>query len=216
MGKLSTAQALQGPESQENFNFAQQSEIERLFDLALAAELPRSRALKYYEPARLNERHLAMIMMRSGGVRQCDIAEAFNVTDSNASVILNHPDAEYLLARIQAMKATHPSDIEGRLRALAGPAVDALEDLFADEELAPIKKAPYAFRALEANGYFKPRESQVDVKVGLSEASTAQLSQLTRAIQDASRIQDAVVVETLPPSGPCPALPEVTRPQLEP
>lgn len=174
-------------------------EIQALFERALEANLPRSRDLKPYEPQRLNERHLSMVMMRAGGMKQRTIAQIFGVTDSNASIVLNHPDAEYLLSRLQAMRATQPTDIEARLAALTGPALDSLEAAF-DDNLEPsdlknaVRRAPLAFRVLEMNGH--GRKKQVEVEHQHThrhqlDASPKQLTDLVSALREAKEIPEA-------------------------
>lgn len=174
-------------------------EIQALFERALEAKLPRSRDLKPYEPARLNERHLSMVMMRAGGMKQRTIAQVFGVTDSNVSIVLNHPDAEYLLSRLQAMRATQPTDIESRLAALTGSALDSLEAAF-DDSLEPgdlknaVRRAPLAFRVLEMNGHGRKKQVEVEhqhTHKHQLEASPKQLSDLTAALREAKEIPEA-------------------------
>jgi hypothetical protein len=178
----------------------QRPEIERLFALALEAKLPRTRPLKSWEPARLNERHLAMVMMRAGGMQQKPIAQAFGATENNVSIILNHPDAELLLTKLQAMKATQTTDIEDRIRALAEPALGTLEDLFSpSDETSALKKAPMAFKMLELNGYGAKKKVEVNHEHQLN-ANPEQLGRLTEALRESRSIEDAIVVS----SGPLP------------
>lgn len=171
-------------------------EIERLFDLALDGRLPRRRELKPWEPDRLNERHLSMVMMRAGGLKQRQIARAFGATDANVSVVLNHPDAEYLLVRLQAMKATAPTSVERRLAALSEPAVDALEAVFNSEEVDSLtfKRAPLAFKVLEFNGYGRKKvEVEHEHRHSLSGASSEQLERLTDALKASRSIPESEV-----------------------
>lgn len=171
-------------------------EIQALFELALEGKIPRRRELKPWEPQRLNERHLAMVMMRATGVQQRTVAQAFDVTDSNASIILNHPDAEYLLSRLAAMKATHESSIEARLRRLSEPAIEALEAVFnptaePEEARAAMKRAPMAFKVLDYNGYRqqKPQEHRHQHEhAHRLEASPKQLGELALALRESRQI----------------------------
>jgi hypothetical protein len=202
-------------------------EIQALFEAALEGRLPRARDLKPYEPQRLNERHLAMVMMRSGGLKQRQIAQAFGVTDSNASIVLNHPDAEYLLSRLAAMKATQPTDIELRLAALAEPAISTLEDAFVAEDPTELKnamrRAPLAFRVLDMNGYGRKQkvEHEHNHKHQL-DATPPQLAALASVLRESREIPEAdyVVIESaadaadmLAPGGESTASPQ---PRLSP
>lgn len=191
------------PRAQGSFH-DDRPEIQALFEAALEARLPRKRELKSYEPARLNERHLAMVMMRSGGLKQRQIAQAFEATDSNVSIVLNHPDAEYLLSRLEAMKATQPTDIETRLAALTEPALSALEEAFTAEDPAELKtamrRAPLAFKVLEINGHGRKKvehEHKHQHQHRL-EASPKQMANLAAALRESREIPEAdyVVIES--------------------
>ena len=75
-------------------------EFTELFEAALHGELPRRRELKPWEPDKLSPRHLEMIMMRASGVAPGIIARFFDVDPSNVSIVVNHPDAKYLMGSI--------------------------------------------------------------------------------------------------------------------
>jgi hypothetical protein len=163
-------------------------EIEALFAKALAGQIPRNRDLKSWEPARLNERHLAMVMARAGGLQQRQIAKAFGATDSNVSIVLNHPDAEFLLMKLGAMRATSPSGIQERLERLAEPAMKALEEVFEYEpDPAAFRRAPLAFKVLEMNGHGAKRRVEVDHQHTLK-ADEGQLALLAKAVREAQAL----------------------------
>lgn len=177
-------------------------DIERLFDMARRGQIPRDRPLKEWEPATLNERHLLMISARAGGMYQTDIAKAFGVTDGHVSVVMNHPDAVYILTRLQAMRAEDPTGIETRLRRLAEPAVDILEKALnpatePDELKDALRRTPIAFRALDINGYgAKHREVQRHEHTHRHqlEASPAQMGELARALRESREIEEVETV----------------------
>lgn len=197
---LRESEELLDPREAESFH---RPEIERLFALALEARLPRTRPLKSWEPQRLNEKHLAMVMMRAGGITQGTIAKAFGVTDSNASIILNHPDAELLLVKLQAMRGTQTSDIEKRLQALTEPALGTLERLFDDSsEVSDLKRAPMAFKLLELNGHGAKRRVEHSHSHELH-AAPEQLDRLTTALRESRSIEQGQVLEvtSVPPQG---------------
>lgn len=157
-------------------------EIQRLFERAARGELPRNRPLKPWEPLRLNERHLAIVMMRSGGAEQNAIARVFGLTPSNVSIVLNHPDALFLLSHLQAMRATQPTDAEARLASLSGPALDVIEEVLSDPELPAVKKSRTAFDILRMNGHGSPKPKAPQEVVHRFEASPAQVDALTKAL----------------------------------
>lgn len=171
-------------------------EIEKLFADALAGNIPRSRELKAWEPQTLSERHLAIIMMRSAGFKQRQIAQAIGATDSNVSVVLNHPDAEYILARLAAARFAVPSSIEKRLEALNEQAMDSLEEFFDPAAEVPVvKRAPLAFKLLESNGHGRKKIAHTHEHKHRFEAAPEQLAQLTKAIKESRQIQAPQTME---------------------
>lgn len=183
-----TAQAMVNPE------------IQALFELALEAKLPRNRELRSWEPQRLNERHLTMVMMRASGLKQRQIAEIVGCTDSNASIVLNHPDAEYLLSRLQAARFSIPHKYEERLQALNDAAVDAIEELLTDVEIPAARRAPAAFKLLGMNGYGREKPAETNVNIHL-DATSAEMGLLARALRESRQIQEAEVVDSFPGPG---------------
>lgn len=183
-----------------------QPEIQKLFDKALRAELPRTRALKPWEPDRLNERHLAMVLMRAGGALQVTIARVFGVTEGNASVVLNHPDAELLLAHLLAMRATQPDDYEQRLASMQGPALTVLEDILQDDELEPLQKRQTAFDILRINGHGRPKQQMPSVHLhGHQHQHTVKvdappevIDRLASALRESAGIEDLQIYEVGP------------------
>ena len=158
--------------------------------------LPRRRALKVNEPERLNERHLAMIGMRAQGLHQRLIAKAFGDNDEYVSMVLNHPDAVFLLAHLSAMRAANGNDFKRRMEALSEPAMSAIEDaLLADEPdtiKIALKRAPLAFRVLELNGEVKKPTRELDVNHNHRlDASPQQISLLREALREAKEVRDA-------------------------
>src|SRR4051794_26004007 len=76
-----------------------------LFARAMSGLLPRDRALEKWEPDVLDERHMQVVMLRSTGLDQRVIAKLTGYTESWVSVILNHPDAQYLLTMMLSYAA---------------------------------------------------------------------------------------------------------------
>lgn len=180
------------PESKEA---RRASAISELFDLARRGEIPRSRELLAHEPLQLNERHLLAIMMRCNGARQTDIAAALNYTDSTVSIILNHPDATYIIDRLQAFSGVDVTDIDSRLKRLTSKAVDAIEAVFDEEDdpkavNARVQKARLGFSLLEHTGNGPKKEvkhnHQHQITVGGGAAAL-----LSRALRESSEIEEA-------------------------
>lgn len=193
---------LRDPRETQDFR---RPEIEKLFALALEGKLPRSRPLKPWEPQKLNERHIVMITMRAGGLHQRQIAHAIDDTEARVSIVLNHPDAELLLAKLQAMKAMEPSSIEMRLAALSEPALGTLERLFDDSsEVSDLKRAPMAFKLLELNGHGAKKKVEHSHSHELR-AAPEQLDRLTTALRESRSIEQGQVlnVTTFRPGEAC-------------
>lgn len=168
------------------------SEIAELFELARRGEIPRARQLLPHEPIQLNERHLQAVMMRIMGMRQCDIAKALDYTDSTVSVVLNHPDAAYIIDRLQAMSAVEASDIDSRLQRLNAKAVDSIEDLF---DATDIKEAQ--LHALKARAGFSLLERNLGKKKEVKHEHEHRLvidsgaaNLLSRGLQEARQVEE--------------------------
>ena len=168
------------------------SAISELFEMARRGEIPRARQLLAHEPIQLNERHLQAIMMRIMGMRQCDIAKALDYTDSTVSIVLNHPDAAYILDRLQAMSAVEVTDIDARLQRLNAKAVDSIEDLF---DATDFKEAQ--LHALKARAGFSLLERNLGKKKEVKHAHEHRFmidqgaaSLLSRGLQEARQVED--------------------------
>lgn len=184
-----------------------QSEISKLFERARAGNLPRSRPLLPHEPATLNERHCQAIMMRVMGMRQCDIAQALGYSDSTVSIVLNHPDAAFIIDALQGYSGTAVTDIDARLKRLTPRAVQAIEEVFDDEikddskaVQARVARARMGFQLLEHTGQKKPQEHAHTHSIGAVTPAAASL--IARAIQESRQIEEAeyIIVPT-PASG---------------
>jgi len=171
------------------------AELEALFSAALEGRLPRQRELKPYEPQTLNERHLAIVMARHAGFKQRQIAQVFGATETNISIIVNHPDAQYILARLSARRGGEETPIQRRLAELNEPALDAIEAVFDPElEIDPVKRANMGFKVLEANGHFRPKKVEHEHNVQLK-GSEQHLGLLAAALQESRALPEPIIME---------------------
>lgn len=170
--------------------------LEDLISQILAGTLPRYRELKPWEPAKLNSRHLEFVFARVSGLRNNQIAEFYGYTDSQVSIVLGHPDAQYLMARIQAKTADNASDILTKLEALAPLAVETLSEVLL--EAKPETRAKVGFGILDRLGYGKKEEKKVTHEITLP---AKQVDLLTRALSESQEIEDANYVIVQTPSG---------------
>lgn len=194
------------------------SAIAVLFDRARRGEIPRTRELLPWEPDLLNERHCQAIMMRCMGMKQKDIALALDYTDSTVSVVLNHPDAHYIIDQLQGFSAVPVLDIEARLRRLTPRALDAIEAVF-DESVgddpkavnARVQRARMGFSLLEHNGHGRQREVQHTHSHSIAPSSAALISRALRESREIENAEYSVVGSTpgggAEGSGPPTALP---------
>lgn len=191
---------------------SQRASIETLMEVALANGLPRSRPLKPWEPDKLNPRHLQAILMKAAGVSNKLIAAELGVGEPNISVVVNHPDAQYILARIIGYAAENVVDIEARIQGMAPMVLDRFSDILATSKKEEIV-VKLGFGLLDRAGYGEVKKQEAVVKHEFA-MPTKQVELLADAIKEAQGIEDAqyVVVASdaiqkenqLPPGGPNP------------
>lgn len=153
--------------------------LDTLFAQVMKGELPRGRALKSWEPDRLDERHLNVIMLRASGMDQGRIAQVTGFTEPWVSIVLNHPDAQTVLAKIIGYAADNVLDLNGRIQATAAEAFDKVVNVMRvtpDEALA----SRNAFEILKMAGYGPLEKKQVNHQFGLSDEGAHELAMAMR------------------------------------
>lgn len=177
------------------FNPTARHELQGLITRAMTGTLPRIRTLKEWEPDKLNARHVQMVMMRASGLKNNLIAELLDVGEANVSVVLGHPDAQFLLTKVLSYAAESVTDIPTRLKAHAGEALDtALHWMRHGSDRVASKNA---FELLKMAGYGAEQKSTVTHNVTLP---AAQANQLTEALAESRDITPLVRVTNA--SGP--------------
>lgn len=190
-------------EAERPVNPFEQKTIDELYDMVLGGEVPRHRALKTGEPDVLSVQHLNWVCLRSQGfmparIQQLEALQGREVTLNRISVILHHPDAEWLLGRLAAYRAT--GQIQSTNEWLADVAGEAREvtlhhmrnvskpELSAKTALELLKMR-YATEQAEA-----PREA------GKVAFAPGEISRLAGAITQANRLREIGYkrVEVLP------------------
>lgn len=176
--------------------------LDSLFARAMSGLLPRSRALRSWEPDLLDERHLQALLLRSGGMPQGAIAQMMGWSESWTSVVLNHPDAQYVLTRLVSYAADNVIDLETRIKGYAPEALDTAVEIMRsspDEKL----RSQNAFELLRMAGYGTKRvESEkpaAGVHIGsmtINSVPEAAVNNLASAIREAREIEE--VTYTLP------------------
>lgn len=178
--------------------------LDSLFARAMAGLLPRERQLKNWEPDTLDERHLQAVLLRAGGMPQNKIAAFMGWDESWTSVVLNHPDAKYVLTRIISFAADNVIDLETRIKAHAPEALDAIVEVMRTTQDEKVR-SQNAFELLKLAGYgSKPASSgptinakNVQINQGVS---PAQIDNLASAIRESKQIRE--VIYELPGSVP--------------
>lgn len=160
--------------------------MEPFFEAALAGTLPRLRRLRYWEPDTLNAQHLQIIMMKACGFSQTRIARLLGVTDGYISITVNHPDAQYLLAKMLSYAADKVIDIDARMDAMLPEALDILADVMRDDKTAAALRTKVAFGMLDRRGYgVIERKTVVSTTVNVA---PEQAGLLTAAIGEAREL----------------------------
>lgn len=184
--------------------------LDSLFARAMSGLLPRQRALKSWEPDVLDERHLQALLMRAGGMTQAQIAKMFNWTESWTSVVMNHPDAQYVLTRLISFAADNVVDLETRIKAYAPEALDtAVEIMRSSQDEGQRSKNAFEILKMAGYGSKKPEESGAKpagttVNIGqVNVVPAAHVTNLADAIRESRQIKEVTYV--LPPAAMAPA-----------
>lgn len=159
-------------------------EMDDLIARAMSGLLPRSRSLKPWEPATLDERHLQIVMMRATGMKQNAIASLLGLQQAWVSVVLNHPDAQYLLTKIVGYAADEVLDVQQRIAAHAGEALDKVVEVMRttqDQRLASAN----AFELLRMAGHGETKKVSVQAEIAVGKA---QVDLLAEAIAEAQQL----------------------------
>lgn len=169
-------------------NLAKHPHIEELFSQAKAGTLQRSRPLKAWEPEKLSDTALQIVLLRAAGMRQTKIVaflnetQGTNLSDSSVSQIVNHPDAQTLLTKLVSYAADEVVDIQTRIKAYAGEGIDEAVRIMRvtnDQRLA----AKIAFEFLDRAGYNTVQKTESKITVVASAKGVANLSAALRETQ---------------------------------
>jgi len=169
-------------------------ELTTLFRRVMDGDLPRGRLLKSNEPDRLDERHLQVVMLRSAGMDQGAIARVTGFTEPWISIILNHPDAQTVLARIIGYASDNILDLNARIQGTAAEAFDTVVHVMrttADESLS----SRNAFEILKMAGYGAVERKQFTHSFGLSDEGARELAAAMKEAQGLQSLEYAEFVD---------------------
>lgn len=156
----------------------------------MSGAIARGRNLKYWENLRLRPVHMQMLLMKAAGFTQRKIATDLNYDEARVSVIVNHPDAQYLLSHLVSFQAEKLLDVNARIQAHAGEALDTALMLMRNGKEETRERV--AFRILGAAGYGATKKIEVNNKF---EMPVQQANQLTHALREATEVEDMTDAE---------------------
>lgn len=173
-----------------NKHFSDEARMERMQMAMLdvmSGSVARGRYLKYWENLRLKPIHMQMLLMKAAGYTNASIAETVHYDPSRVSVVVNHPDAQYLLSHLVSYQAERLLDVNARIQAHAGEALDTALMLMrtGKEEV----RERVSFKLLDRAGYGAIQKSETVHKV---EMPVAQAENLSVAVREAMQVEQMV------------------------
>lgn len=175
-------------------------QLDELMARAMSGLLPRNRPLKSWEPDVMDERHIQAICMRASGLQQSYIAQVMGWTDAWTSVVLNHPDAQYILTKMVSYAADEVLDIQARIKAHAGEALDKVVEIMrttTDQRLA----SNNAFEILKMAGYSAVEKKEIKQEITMPSKHVDLLGEAIRESRQI-RAQEGVNYRIVPNPAP--------------
>lgn len=190
-GETPSSEATSAPVD-PNEHFSEAARMERMqvamLDVMNGA-VARGRSLKYWENLRLKPVHQQMLLMKAAGYTNKAIAEHMQYDPARVSVIVNHPDAMYLLSHLISYQAEKLLDVNARIQAHAGEALDTALILMrtGKEEV----RERVAFKLLDRAGYGAVQKSETVHKVEMPVAQAEGIATAMREAMDVDRMEEA-------------------------
>ena len=169
-------------------HFSDEARVERMQGAMLevmAGAVSRGRNLKYWENLRLKPVHMQMLLMKAAGFKNRAIAKQVGYDEGRVSVIVNHPDAMYLLSHLVSFQAETLLDVNARIQAHAGEALDTALMLLRNGKQEVREKV--AFKLLDRAGYGAVKKVEATHKF---EMPADQASALTAALRESDDVED--------------------------
>jgi hypothetical protein len=171
-----------------NEEFSDQARAARI-QLAMMEVLEGSvssgRAKKYWENLKLKPVHVQMLLMKAAGSSNRAIAQQLGFAESRVSVIVNHPDAMFLLGVLVSAQAEVLLDVKTRIKAHAGEALDTVLHVMRHGEAKDRLKA--GFGLLDRAGYGAVQKSESTHRF---EMPAKEANNLVSAMRESSELDD--------------------------
>lgn len=119
--------------------------------------------LKPWEPLTLSPKHMHVLTLKAGGLRNKEIAESMDLSESRVSVIVNHPDAAPIIARLTTESMRRVSrDVRDMITSVQAEAFGTVVELMRHAKSETVRMNT-AFDLLDRGGHKAP---EVRVNVG--------------------------------------------------
>lgn len=156
---------------------------------AKEGRLPRDREPLPGEPARLNDRHIALILDRVAGYTPLELAERHDYAHQYVCQILAHPDSQTLISSIQAMQSQKLLSMEQRFAILAPQALNTKVALMNDPGTHAGVRDRIATDILDRAGYAPKRHEERDVRVRFEMPAQAATG-LRAVLEESNRVAE--------------------------
>lgn len=161
-------------------------DIPGLIKAALAGVLPRDPSFEWEDgmPRTLNAAHIAMLLDRTLGYSNAEIAAKHDYSPVQVSRVLRHPDAQYLIGAMMGKLADRITDPVERLKTYAHEAINTKISLMRTSENEGLRNQ-IATDILDRAGYGSRR--QVDVNETLKFEMPAETADAVRTAAHEAR-----------------------------
>ena len=145
-------------------------------------------SLEYWQPKKLNPRHLVILQAHAAGLKNVDICKVLHMSESRVSTIINDPRAPRYIEQFCSNTADGMRDVFERIRLYSNEALTLVMDQLRDEGEDPNLRQRAAFSILDRAGYSKIEKKLVAHATVSEKAADA----LAGALLEAKRIGEAM------------------------
>jgi len=161
--------------------------VRQLINRCMTGEEPYGRELKTGEFQKFSPQHVQMVLMRSAGMRQNEIASLLGVTAMTVGSACRHPYGKKIIFSMMHRQGVQVVDLRGRLEAYANDLLaHTMELAIISEDIEQVSKV--TFGLLDRAGY-GPKATATDGrghKTGASAEASA-MEQLANALGESTQ-----------------------------